>query len=145
MIEHMRRTYGIALVIAIASMLGTATAQPAVFVDIGNRGSLQDAGHAVVVPVRVACPSEPSGGIQENRLEVRQMQRETLVVAVGGTGDITCDGSIQRLRITAHVEEPTHSFRPGPAIANMFVLICDESGAQCIQGDVTEDLLIVGR
>lgn len=142
----MRGSVRILASIALAVVLAasSAGAQETVFIDVWERAGLKAGGGAVDVLVRIACPSEPSGGIQENRLEVRQLQRGTLVVAVGGTGDLTCDGNVHPYVIRAHVQEPTHRLRRGPAEANMFVLICDEAGAACIQGDVTEAIVIAG-
>lgn len=137
---HVRILSSIALAVAaVVSPAGAAS----VSVDIGPVAILQEGRQAVVASVDVACPADaPTDGIQENRLEVRQMRRGTLVVAVGGTGSVVCDGMVHTYQITAHVEEPTNTFRPGRAVANMFVVICDESGATCLQGDVTEALII---
>ncbi|HJR18987.1 MAG TPA: hypothetical protein VJ922_04640 [Actinomycetota bacterium] len=125
---------------AVQSHAGAAT----VSVDIGPTATLQLGAQAVVASVTVTCPARaPTDGIQENRLEVRQLRRGTLVVGVGGTGNVTCDGKPHAYQITAHVQEPTHRFGTGPAEANMFVLICSATGATCMQGDVTESLVIV--
>lgn len=140
--------YRASILVAAAALVGALSPAGAgsVTVDIGPIASLQAGGQSVVVPVRVGCPARaPSDGIQENRLEVRQERRGTLVVGVGGTGNLACDGKMHTYLITAHVQEPTHRFGPGQAVANMFVLICNGTGSLCMQGDVTEGLLIAGR
>ena len=143
----MRNPARILAAISLAIVLAlTAVATAAqVTVDVSPVAMLQPGNKAVTATVSVSCPARaPTDGIQENRLEVRQERRGTLVVGVGGTGNITCDGKPHSYQITANVEEPTHSFGRGPAVANMFVLICNGTGSMCLQGDVTEDVLIVG-
>jgi hypothetical protein len=131
------------LSIAIVIALSPASAA-GVSVDIGPTALLQPGAQAVTASVAVTCPARaPTDGIQENRLEVRQERRGTLVVGVGGTGNLVCDGKPHTYQITAQVEEATLRFGRGPAVANMFVLICSGTGATCLQGDVTEDVLIV--
>jgi hypothetical protein len=130
------------LFLALASVMFLAAAAPAeadpgIAVEIGPKASLDDSGQSVTVSVEVTCADLP-GPVLEAFVQVSQ--RKQTIFGEGGFPALTCDGVAHVYEVRAFsFDQP---FRRGIGQASVFILACDETGANCEQGQAAARIVI---
>jgi hypothetical protein len=127
----MRRILLVLLVLAGSLSVGVGPAVSAppgkVSVDIRPKGTISADGLNAVVRVRVRCPSQPP--VLEAFMYITQEGNESQFAGL----NLTCDGRWHRMAVSvdAFEEAPLHA---GRANATAFILLCDETTGECIDG-----------
>jgi hypothetical protein len=135
----------LAVVVAGASLAGTAGAQGDISIQIDKHGQLTADG-SVVYTVRVTCGPLP--GTEDFREGLAgASQEKTGAEAEGGLSpDVICDG-VERV-YTAGIGRITDArFKRGPARANVGVLACNTigDGQVCVHGSAQRRIIISSR
>jgi hypothetical protein len=128
--ELMRRILLVLLVLGglLSVGVGPAVSAPGkLSVHIRPNAAISADGLHAVVTVRVRCPIEPP--VLEAFLYVTQEGNESQFAGL----NLTCDGRWHRMAVSvdAFEEAPLHA---GRANATAFILLCDETTGECIDG-----------
>ena len=121
------------LVVAAAWAAAPAAAQGSVLVELERKAVLVEGGSAALVRGTVTCTAP--GEVLEAFVQLQQDGTS----GRGGISGIVCDGATRTY--TVRVQAIDGPFRPGPARASAFVLVCDSSGT-CEQGQDSRRVLL---
>jgi hypothetical protein len=123
--------------VVVLAVAAPAAAAPGISVEIGHKASLEGSGQSVVVSVEVTCSDLP-GPVLEAFIQVNQ--RKQSIFGEGGFPPLNCDGAAHVYDVRAFsLDQP---FRPGIANASAFILACDETGANCEQGQASARIVV---
>lgn len=133
------RLFRILLVVVLTAALSSGVADAGVTVEIGSFGVVQNDGAAVTTFVKVSCT--PVGGVTrplEALLTLSQNRQR--IHGEGYMTTITCNGRARSYLVRVDAFE--RLFHRGSAYASAFVLVCNNSGSVCRQGQDTRDITL---
>jgi hypothetical protein len=123
--------------VVLLAAAAPAAGAPEIAVEIGQKASLDDSRQSVTVSVEVTCADLP-GPVLEAFVQVSQ--RKQTIFGEGGFPALTCDGVAHVYEVRAFsFGEP---YRRGIGRASVFILACDETGANCEQGQAVGRIVI---
>jgi hypothetical protein len=106
-------------------------------VKIAPKGTIVAGGQSVLATVRVSCdPIDEAAEPLEAFLTLSQ--DDQTISGDGSINGVVCNGKPRRFEVTVTAFEGT--FHRGIAFASAFVLVCNESGSVCEDGQDTRNI-----
>lgn len=125
-----------------AVRLQDVSAQGTVTVTIDQNATVLEQGQTLMVRGFVTC-TPVAGATEPLEAFVQVSQDEGFIFGEGFIPNVECNGRPQRYLLRAQVIEGT--FHRGEAFAGAFVLVCDDEGSVCEQGQASRTIIVRGR